>query len=193
MIVPLPRKFVSRHGTPAIDRLDTEIFEYRYFTHCMECSFCHDKCCSWGADVDVENVARLRAVAADFTKYSGIPEARWFADDFSTDAEFPGGRFTRPRIADGACVFRNRTARGCGIHTYCLDRKIDYHDLKPMICTIFPLTFDGGLLHAMTEIKEKSLICQGEGPTIYRGVRDEIEYYFGGDCVRAIDALEARA
>ncbi|MGH7269972.1 MAG: hypothetical protein ACREJ3_06035, partial [Polyangiaceae bacterium] len=64
--------------------------------------------------------------------------------------------------------------------------------LKPMVAALFPVTFDGGLLHASNEIADSSLQCIGDGPTLYAGVRAEIEWYFGAAMAQELDGLQAR-
>jgi hypothetical protein len=193
VIRPFSRPYPTRWGAPVVDRVDTAIFERRYFMSCMECTYCFDSCCQYGVDVDSENVARLEARAADIEKFTGVPRARWFTDEWVEDREFPGGRQTRTRVEDGACVFRNRKGRGCMLHSYALERGIDYHDVKPMVSALFPLTFDYGLLHPSNEIVDRSLQCIDDGPTLYRGVRDEVDWYFGTELVVELDRFEAEA
>ena len=48
----------------------------------------------------------------------------------------------RTQVKDGRCVFLNRQARGCKVHSYCLDKGLDYHLLKPLVSILFPVTFD---------------------------------------------------
>jgi hypothetical protein len=181
----------SRDGSPTVDRVDTTIFHARYFTHCMQCSFCHDRCCSYGVDVDAENHARLLAVADLLEPYVGVPRAEWFTGQWVEDPEFPGGRYTRTGVRDGRCVFLNRRGRGCQIHSFAVSQGRDYHELKPLVSTLYPLTFDEGLLHPSDEVGEGDLICLGQGPTVYRGVRDELLHYFGAALVAELDAFEA--
>jgi len=190
VIRALSRSFACRWGVPAVDRVDTAIFVRRYFMQCMQCSYCFDSCCQYGVDVDAPNVERLRARADDLERYTGVPRDRWFTEAWTDDAEFPGGRHTRTRVQDGACVFRSRTARGCMIHSYALEAGLDYHELKPMVSVLFPVTFDGGLLHPSNEIEDRSLQCIDDGPSLYRGVRDEIAWYFGAGLVAELDGLE---
>ncbi|MGA2447180.1 MAG: hypothetical protein ABTD50_00735 [Polyangiaceae bacterium] len=188
MIHPLSRAYACRWQAPVVDRVDTAIFVRRYFTHCMECAFCHDSCCQYGADIDGNNVARLDAVSSDLERYTGVSPDRRFTGEWNDDIEFPGGRQTRTRVEGGACVFRSLTARGCSIHSFAIARGIDYHELKPIVCILFPVTFDYGLLHCSNEVEDRSLQCYGEGPTVYEGVRSEIEWYFGADLVCELDA-----
>jgi hypothetical protein len=184
------RPYACRWGVPVVDRVDTAVFQRTYFMSCMQCTYCHDSCCQYGVDVDVHNVARLDERAEDIARYTGVPRERWFTGEWVEDGEFPGGRQTRTRVEDGACVFRNRKGRGCMLHSYALDRGVDYHHLKPMVSALFPITFDQGLLHPSNEIVDRSLQCIDDGPTLYRGVRGEIDWYFGPELVAELDGFE---
>jgi hypothetical protein len=188
-MVALTREYSCNGGGPVLREVDTRIFTLRYFMNCMGCGFCNDICCSFGVDVDLENVVRLRAAPQAFKDYIGVPESEWFTEEVIQDAEFPSGAHVRTRVRDGRCVFLNREARGCKIHSYSLDNGLDYHLLKPMVSILFPLTFEYGALVASNEVLDKSLICEGEGPTIYEGSRDELLYYFGEELVAELDEL----
>ena len=201
VIRPLSHPYACRYGAPVVDRVDPDIFVRSYFMNCMQCTYCFDSCCQYGVDVDVTNVARLREHAkrpdakgeTGLEAYTGVPQERWFTEEWVDDKEFPGGKMTRTRVEDGACVFRSRKGRGCMIHSYALERGLDYHDLKPMVSALFPLTFDYGLLHPSNEILDRSLQCIDDGPSLYRGVRDEVGYYFGGNLVAELDVFERDA
>ena len=198
VIRALSRSYACRWGVPVVARVDTRIFVDRYFMQCLECSYCFDSCCQYGVDVDVQNVARLREQGAELERYTGVPQAQWFTGKWTEDPEFPGARYTRTRThgrggAGGACVFRSRSGRGCMIHSFALERGIDYHELKPMVSVLFPVTFDEGLLHSSNEIVDRSLQCVDDGPTVYRGVRAEIAWYFGEALVGELDDLERGA
>jgi hypothetical protein len=192
-IEPLPHAFPSRYGAPTIARVDTGIFAYRYFTHCLRCGFCHDQCCEHGVDVDLLHARAILRHADDLERYSGIARSRWFEREVEDDDDLPGGGAMRTRVEDGRCVFLKRNGRGCLIHAFCLERGIDYHDLKSIVDCLFPVTFEGDLLCPADEIADSELVCMNQGPTLYRGVRDEIRYYFGDACVHALDELELRA
>jgi hypothetical protein len=193
VVRPFSRPYASRWGAPVVDRVDSTIFLKRYFMQCMQCTYCFDSCCQYGVDVDATNVKRLEAVAPELEAYTGVPRGEWFTGEWSEDDSMPGGRNTRTRVKDGACVFRNRKARGCMIHSFALGRGTDYHDLKPMVSVLFPVTWDDGLLHPSNEIEDRSLQCYGDGPSLYRGVRDEIFWYFGASLVAELDAFERDA
>jgi Fe-S-cluster containining protein len=157
--------------------------------HCMKCDFCHDSCCGYGCDVDVTNVARLEADAEALEAFVGVRRTDWFKGTFHGDREYPGGRYTRTRVVDGSCVFLNRQGRGCLIHSYCLEKGLDFHTLKPLVCSLFPLSFSDGLLFPSAEILDNTLQCIDLGPTLYEGARNDVGYYFGPELLTELDAL----
>ena len=186
----LPRAFPSRYGAPVLRSVDPEIFRRRYFTHCLECTFCNDWCCQFGVDVDRYHVDRILAHAAELEAYLGIPRDRWFTAEREADDEAPGGETWRTSIVDGACVFLNRGGRGCRLHAFCLEQGLDHRELKSVVDGLFPLTFEQGVLCPALEAEESELVCLGSGPTLYRGIRDEIRYYFGDELVTVLDTFE---
>jgi len=190
-MIGLSREYSCAFGRPVIRAVDPAIFRYRYFTHCMACGFCADACCSYGVDIDVENVKRLKAMGPDFERFVGVPRAQWFTDEYDEDREFPGGASMRTNAIDGACIFLNRGRRGCKIHAYCLENGIDYHLLKPLVSVLFPITFEEGALVPSDEIHTNELVCAGEGPSLYDGVRGELVHYFGAEFVGELDAIRA--
>jgi Fe-S-cluster containining protein len=156
----------------------------------MGCTFCHDICCSYGVDIDILNVNRIMEQADAIEAYTGQPRDTWFSPDWVDDKEFPGGKQTRTEVVNGRCVFLNRKGRGCMIHSFCLQNNTDYHDLKPMVSVLFPLTFAHGLLRPSEEILDETLVCIDKGPTLYQGIRDELAYYFGDELVKELDAIK---
>ena len=87
-------------------------------------------------------------------------------------------------------MFLNRKGRGCLLQSFCEVNGIDYHQLKPFISSLFPITFESGLLQPSWEIMIKELVCMGHGTSLYRGVRDELLYYFGQEFVAELDQIE---
>ena len=85
MIKALQRPYASIHGTPVIDRVDTDVFTKTYFMHCMQCDFCHDSCCAYGADIDVENVERIKANAYALSEEVRFPRTAWFKETATPD------------------------------------------------------------------------------------------------------------
>ncbi|HVU11790.1 MAG TPA: hypothetical protein VHD90_10950 [Phototrophicaceae bacterium] len=190
MIIPLSHTYTGKDGAPAVFNIDLDIFLKRYFTHCMECCFCHDRCCTFGADIDVENVSRLDEAVDTLEAYLHIPRAEWFTGIVGDDPDYPGKRFTRTKVNGGVCVFLNPAGRGCLIHRFCLENGIDYHLLKPRACWLFPITFDTGVLRPSVEIQDGSLICMNQGTTLYQAAREEIHYLLGDALIEELDQLE---
>jgi hypothetical protein len=188
-VIALGRDYPSIFAAPVIRAVDSDIFALRYFTHCMACGFCNDQCCNVGVDIDAANMDRLRALGPAFEAFAGTPQAEWFTAKIVEDREFPSGAHGRTREVNGKCVFAGRHGRGCKIHAYCLENALDYHLYKPMVSTLFPLTFEQGMLVPSREAADGSLICSGDGPSLYDGVRGEVGYYFGAKLIAALDAL----
>lgn len=182
--------FPSRHGVPVIGRVDTGVFTHCYFTHCLDCGFCRDACCQYGVDVDFVHADAIASHADALEAYTGMARSEWFTGEIERDADMPGGGSHRTAVRDGRCVFLRRNGRGCLLHAYCDEHGLDYHDLKSIVDCLFPLSYYDDVLCTADEIAEASLICMDTGPTLYRGLRDEVRFYFGEDCVAALDAVE---
>jgi hypothetical protein len=142
-------------------------------------------------DFDWHVKKNLDAHATALESFTGIPRSRWFTGDRAPDLSMPGGGSDRTAVEDGACVFLNRESRGCRIHAFALQAGIDYHDLKSIVDCLFPLTWEDEELGLAEEVLDSSLICLDQGPTLYRGVREELRYYFGDGLVTELDGLEA--
>lgn len=189
-MIPLSRPYASRHGVPVLERVDPAIFTLRYFSACLQCTFCHDACCEHGVDISGEEVGRVLAHADALEVRVGVPRAEWFVEGWSADAEFPSGRHTRTRVRDGACVFLDRRSRGCHLHAFALAAGADYHDVKPMVSALFPITFDQGALLPSEELRDGRLVCSGVGPTLFSAVKGELAWYFGQALVDELAALQ---
>ena len=191
MVIKLKNSYPSVHGLPVIHSVDTDIFEITYYMHCMQCTFCNDECCSYGADIDMLNVNRILAKADELEEFTGIKSEKWFyPKKRKWDHEYPGHDYTRSTKRNNACVFLNKKGRGCLLHSFAHAKGYDYHEFKPFFCTVFPVTYNEGVLMTPEEIDEKTTACLGEGSTLYRGAREEIRYYFGDGLVGELDEIE---
>ena len=191
-MIALDRAYPSIAGAPVLSDVDPAIFRLRYFRRCMACAFCGDQCCDHGVDIDVGNVRRLEALGPEFAAFVGSDPAHWFTDEIIADREFPGGAHRRTRSVNGHCVFRASRGRGCRIHAFCLDKGLDYRSLKPLVSILFPVTFEHGVLMPSTELRDGTLVCGGEGDTLYEGARAELAHFFGNDLVAELDGISAR-
>lgn len=190
-LVSLSRPYTAAGGAPTIAAVDRGIFERRYFARCMACGFCADSCCAHGVDVDGRVEAALLAEAPAIEEHTGVAVAEWFRAPAVADRDAPGGTFRRTAVRDGYCVFHTPGGRGCMLHSYAIATARDYHALKPMVSTLFPVTFGDGALVVSDELEDGSLVCSGQGPTAYEAARDELAYYFGESLVNELDALAA--
>ncbi len=191
MVIKLKNSYPSVHGLPVIHSVDTDIFHITYFMHCMQCSFCHDECCSYGADIDMLNVNRILAKADELEEFTGTKREKWFyPKKRKWDHEYPGHDYTRTTKRKNACAFLNTKGRGCMLHSFALAKGYDYHEFKPFFCTVFPVTYNEGVLMTPEEIDEKTTACLGPGATLYQGAREELRYYFGEGLVEELDAIE---
>ena len=189
--VSLQEPFSSRYGSPVISHVDVEIFRRTYFTHCLQCTFCNDWCCKHGVDVDLYHARRIEEHADQIEAYTGIPRGQWFTGEYEEDPGVPGGASVRTSVVDGACVFLNRSGRGCLLHAYCIENGLDHRELKSMVDCLFPLSFYDETLSYAEDVEDGSLVCLDTGPTLYRGGREGLQYYFGAEFVGALDAIEA--
>jgi Fe-S-cluster containining protein len=205
MSVALKRSYINKFGAPVIDRVDPRIFTLSHYSQCMDCNFCQDSCCQFGVDTELPRIKALEKYQAELEEYIGVPREKWFLeneDDFGIHEtpEYPGGQYTRTAVVDlppnrskhvnEACVFLDPKGRGCRIHRFALERGIDVHEIKPMICLMFPVLFDEGKLVPAVEFDDHDLVCEGPGDTLYRSARHELLYYFGAEMVAELDEIE---
>jgi len=179
---------IALQSTAALKFVDTGIFTLRYFMRCMQCSFCGDGCCQYGCDVNVGERDRILAHAEQLQPFVSGPQSEWFTTDEQVDLEYPTGRFVRARTFNGACTFRSPNGRGCGIHAWALSTGRDYHTIKPMVCWLFPVCWDQGVLRPSSDVQD-DLVCAGQGATLYEGTRDELAVVFGAALVAELDRV----
>jgi len=175
-----------------VREVDPAIFTRRYFGHCFGCSFCNDSCCDHGVDLSLMERDRILDRADEIEPRLAVPRHQWFVATVSADADFPGGAATRTAVVNGTCVFRLAGARGCALHAFALEQGEDYHAIKPMVSSLFPVTFGDGALLCSEELTDGSLVCSGDGPTAYEMARAELRHYFGDALVAELDALAER-
>ena len=185
MIIELNKEYSSCFKQPIINKIDTNIFIYKYYGDCFECDFCKDKCCNFGVDIDSFNAERLLISDLDIN----VPKDKWFTNIFKHDIDFPNNSFTRTQTINNKCVFKDNN-RGCLIHKYCIENNIDFHILKPIVSCLFPITFNNGLLYPSEEFINNEFICSGNKKSLYQGVRNDLKYYFGNEFIEILDRIE---
>ena len=70
---------------------------------------------------------------------------------------------------------------------------LDYHDYKSIVDCLFPLVVSDRTLVPADEVDDATLVCSGQGPTLYGALRGELEFYFGPELIEALDALGREA
>jgi hypothetical protein len=187
--VVLARPYPSIWERPIIHSVDPRIFRLKYYRRCMECGFCGDQCCENGVDVDRDNAERVAGLGPAFEAFVGVAKEEWFDGSPTADDEFPSRFYVRARVVGTHCIFHDSKARGCKIHAWSLSEGLDHRTLKPMVSLLFPVTFEKGVLLPSTEVLDRSLVCTGNGDSLYAGARDELRYFFGPGLVDELDLV----
>jgi Fe-S-cluster containining protein len=155
-----------------------------YFARCMECS-CNDSCCNYGCPVDITEVERILTYRDELEKRIGIPASDWFMEATESRTEFPSGKIKMTRVHLNSCIFHDNVLRGCHLHRLALEKGIDPHSIKPMVCFLFPLTWDGSFLYVSEFLDE--LPCKNTGARIMESQINEIRRYIGDDFIKEIE------
>jgi hypothetical protein len=187
-ILQLSKEYVS--GNMAVSFVQRDIFLMTYFARCLDCNFCHDWCCSFGADIDIHNVEKIREHKEGILPFVRPPDGEWFEPEYTYYEEYSGNQYTRINPQGARCAFISKDQRGCGLHRYALSKGMDYHEIKPLVCTLFPLSFEEDLLMLAPELDDRSLVCAGAGESAYRALRNELEHYFGQELIEELDQIE---
>ena len=152
-----------------------------------------DACCQYGCDVDLHERAAIEARAGDIRPLlrADVAETPWFEPEVETDPDYPSGAVVRTSVVEGGCIFLAHDRRGCAIHRASLERGWDFRGTKPMICRLFPLSYESDTILIADEYPEYSCAYTG-GTSLYRAARDALREAFGDELVRALDDAERR-
>jgi Fe-S-cluster containining protein len=169
----------------SLREIDENLFTNKYVAHCLDCSFCEDVCCNYGCQMDWLEMERVLRYATQLEAELGIPSSQWFEDTTVIDADYPSGKMKRTRVYKSKCVFYKNGLRGCTLHRFGLEKGIDIHLLKPMVCCLFPVTWDKGRLLVSNFLDE--LPCSNRGISIFEAQKDELRNYLGNDFVTELE------
>jgi len=153
-----------------------------------------DVCCQYGCDVDFTERDAILGRADDIRALL-TPEAAaapWFTDEEWADADYPSGKVVRSAVHRDACIFLAHDRRGCAIHRAAIESGWDLRGVKPAVCRLYPVTYEGDAIFAAIEYPEYSC-AHVDGPTLYRLARDTLGELFGPELVEALDSAEAQA
>jgi Fe-S-cluster containining protein len=171
-----------------ITSIDENMFSGKYFNRCMDNASCLDCCCSFGCPVDIAEAARILSYKDELEQRLGIPSYDWFEHDIEQRTEFPSGIILKTGVKDNKCIFHDNKERGCHLHRLALEKGLDPHLLKPMICFLFPLTWDGTYLHVSEFLDE--LPCKGMGIPIFEAQGNELLIYMGDEFYKEMMTLK---
>ena len=109
-------------------------------------------CCDGGAYLDEDEVERVTAhvqnALALYPKIAQrlVPRSGKSRNVDASDKRTWLRKNLKTRTADDACVFSNNPGyeegAGCALHIYAMREQIDPFLVKPLVCTIYPLTYD---------------------------------------------------
>ncbi len=176
----------SKSKTLTIHKVDESIFAARYFGRCMDYN-CKDCCCAHGCSVDIAEVDRIMAYKDELEKRLGISSSQWFTPDAIVDIDYPSKYYRRTQPINGFCVFHNNYARGCLLHTMAIEKGFDPHLIKPMVCFLFPVTWDKKCLLLADFLEE--LPCNQDGDSVVDAVMPELRYYLGEEMAAELENL----
>lgn len=152
-----------------------------------------EACCQYGADVDLierdailQHADQLRALLSP-----AAAAAPWFTTEVHDDPDYPSGRHVRTATFGGGCVFLAHDARGCAIHRAALEGGWDFHQVKPHICRLFPLSYEDDAFVLSDDFLDYDCADHPGAPSVYRVARDTIAAVFGPVLVAALDDAEA--
>jgi hypothetical protein len=160
------------------------LFALRFAAGCAT-RRCEAACCVLGVLVDSAERDRVLAhaglVAGCMTPEQDRDPAHWFAREERLDRDFPSGRATHTRAGAGGCVFLDAERR-------CVLQKASPAaglDLKPFLCTVFPLTVAEGVLRVDDMGASRPAHCCGATPggplTVFDVCGPELEHALGPD------------
>jgi hypothetical protein len=194
---------------PLIALVDVDIFTVTFAPDCMNHSCrCRDQddsqrndaCCQHGADVLVpEKAAILRRAAevASVLKADWQHPASWFDERApELDPDAPGGIVLRtgtvdPNDESSGCIFLEHTGtRGCGLHRAAMEHGFHPTEIKPSVCSLYPLSHGARRLGLSPDFDRYSC-ANDDGPSVYRVTREAVGTTFGAALVEELDRVEA--
>jgi hypothetical protein len=194
---------------PLIARVDVDIFTVTFAPDCMTHSCrCRDEddsqrndaCCQHGADVLVPEKAAILRRAADVAsvmKADWRQPVTWFDERApELDPDAPEGIVLRTATVDpndesSGCVFLDHTGtRGCGLHLAAMVHGFDPAEIKPSVCSLYPLSHIERRLGLSPDFDRYSC-ANDDGPSVYRVTREAVAAVFGADLVEELDRVES--
>ncbi|MDY6917039.1 MAG: DUF3109 family protein [Chloroflexota bacterium] len=183
-------KVESTTNTVRIREVDENVFTRTYLARC-EHSLCDSLCCNYGCPVERGERDRILAHVGHLEPVVGCPVGDWFEERVEDDPDYPTGQRENTRVYGGKCVFFDHVLGGCHLHRLATEMGLDVHWLKPMVCCLFPLTWESGRLVVSEFLDE--LPCRGQGMSVFDAQKEELRYYFGDAFVAYLERVADQA
>jgi len=128
---------------------------------------------------------RILSYSSQLEAEMEIPSSQWFKDEVETDINYPSGETIMTRIYNNKCVFYKHSHRGCSLQRFCIERGMDIHLLKPMVCCLFPVAWENKRLYVSGFLDE--LPCRDNGISVFEAQKNELRIYLGYDFVAELE------
>lgn len=157
--------------------------------HDMPAMVCGGKCCFTSPMVRIDDqyriMERLDEIAEHLPPMNKmlIEETGPFNDEMAT------------KTPEGACIFWRREDGKCAIHVYADENGMDWRNLKPLPCVLFPLSMVAGRqledqpgaryfirIANPSAVQQRGIQCPiGNDQLLpaYLNLKDEMDFYFG--------------
>ena len=141
-------------------RVDGGLFEGGFARDCTT-RHCDASCCRVGVWIDLGHRDLLLVHAGQIGRAMDPEQerdpARWFGAE-ADDADYPSGRAVETAVRDGRGVCLNQAGR-CVLQAVSLDADRGGLDLKPFVCSAFPIAVRDGTLTIEDEFPGHPRCC----------------------------------
>lgn len=176
-------------------KVDNNIFESRFANGCATCN-CNAACCQTGVWVDVEERNMILSKAEIVQRYMGPRQDKnpknWFEKREFVDKDYPSGRRVGTRVRNHHCVFLDGHGR-CVLQKATNAEAEGKFDLKPFVCSAYPITIeDGTLMIDDEEVTGRPQCCSvvpGCELNVFDVCREELNYVLGTEGVQELRHL----
>lgn len=176
-------------------KVDNDLFESRFAKGCATRN-CNADCCRTGVWVDVEERNLILSKAEIVRRSMGPGQdknpLRWFEKREFVDKDFPSGRRVGTRVRNHHCVFLDSHGR-CVLQKTTIAEAEGKFDLKPFVCTAYPITIEDGTLtiddEEVTARPQCCSVTPGGEFNVFDLCREELNYVLGAEGVQELRHL----
>ncbi len=176
-------------------KVDGNLFESRFARGCATFN-CNASCCQTGVWVDVEERNLILSKSDIVQRHMGPGQdknpSRWFEKREFVDKDFPSGRSVGTRVRNHHCVFLDSHGR-CVLQKATIAEAEGKFDLKPFVCSAYPIAIeDGALTIDDEEVTARPQCCSvvpGGKLNVFDVCREELNYVLGAEGVQELRHL----